>query len=485
MEEEAGDKIPLYKKVGRIILEQIENRTFLPGDRLPSQRELSRRLKVGIGTVQHAYADLEDRGVVRPKKRSGYFVAPGCPMAPAADGVAPFTPVPSSVNVLETAVSVMRSAARKNMVQLGSAVPNVRGKAVGELHLALKRHAGKVPNYEEDPRGYLPLRRRLAGRMQVGGDRVHPDEIIVTAGCQEALTIALRCIAGPGDVIAVESPCYYGALQALEVMGLKAVEIPASPVDGIDTRVLASVLGHGQVKGVLLNPAFSNPSGYLCSEEKKREIIRLIREYDVPLIEDDVFAELGFSGERPGTIKSLDRDGRVILCGSISKTLCPDLRVGWMAAGRYTESARRLKYISTLCAPCHPQFALAEFLENRRFERHLRWVRGEYRKRQKILIDAVRRRLPAETTVTRPEGGFLCWLKLPEGVDGLTLYRDAVQEKITLTPGEICSPTGAFKNHIRLNYAVASTEQIDDSMKILARLIHARAEVKGKKSILL
>ncbi len=461
----------LYKKVAKIISDQIENKVLHPGDQLPSQRQLSQQLKVSIGTVQHAYADLEDQGLILPKNRSGYYVRIFKSVSALSQVTESFTPTPSKITVLETAISVMRSAAQKDLVQLGSAVPNVQGKAVDQLHQALKRHAHKIPNYEEDPLGYLPFRRQLARRSYNTGKQCHPDEIVITAGCQEALTIALRCIAESGDSIAVESPCYYGALQAMEVLGLKAIEIPTSPVNGIDTQSLESALKTWPVKGILLNPSFSNPSGYLCPDSKKQKIARIISEHDIPLIEDDVFAELGFAGNRPRTIQSYDMGGRVILCSSISKTICPDLRIGWMIPGKYIEKARKLKFISSLCAPCHPQFALAEFLSTSKFERHIRSMVSDYQQKQHILLTSIKSSLPNETKVTQPQGGFLCWLRLPDKIDGLALYKNAISKGLSLTPGEICSPTGRFKNYIRLNYALASADQIEFSMKIIAKLI--------------
>ncbi|MEA3467038.1 MAG: PLP-dependent aminotransferase family protein [Thermodesulfobacteriota bacterium] len=468
---------PLYKKVGKIISNQIGNKTLQCGDRLPSQRQLSQQLNVSIGTVQHAYADLDDQGLIQPKPRSGYYVKAFniIPIAPPETDF--FKSTPAVVNIFETGVSVMRSAANKNIIQMGSAVPDVQGRAVTQLHQALKRNAHKVPNYGEDPLGYLPLRRQLARRSYNTGKSCHPDEIVITSGCQEALTIALRCIAKPGDVIAVESPCYFGMLQALELLELKAIEIPVSPVDGIDTVVLESVLENWPVKGIVLNPSFSNPSGYLCSDSKRREIARLISAYDVPLIEDDVFSNLGFSGERPKTIQSYDHDGRVILCSSISKSICPDLRIGWIMPGRYTEKARKLKYISTLCAPFHPQFALAEFLSTNRFERHLRSMAPLYQKKQGQLLNAIQHRLPEGTKATQPQGGFLCWLQLPKTINAFTLYQHAIKRGLSVLPGELCSPSGRYKNYIRLNCAVASAEQIDASMKTIADIINSQAEI--------
>ena len=211
------------------------------------------------------------------------------------------------------------------------------------------------------------------------------------------------------------------------------------------------------------------------SGKEKRKILGLISAYDIPLIEDDVFALLGFTGSRPRTIHSYDREGRVLLCGSISKILSPDLRIGWLIAGRYTQKARHLKYISTLCSPCHPQFALARFLSTRKLDRHLRAIAPHYMKKQQALINAINRHLPESTEVSRPMGGFLSWVKLPEDIDGLRLYRDAVLAGITITPGEITSPTGRYKNYIRLNYAVVPADEMDSAMRILAKLIDRQA----------
>ncbi|MCG8551284.1 MAG: PLP-dependent aminotransferase family protein [Desulfobacterales bacterium] len=461
-----------YQQINQMIRAQIRNQTLLPGDKIPSIRQLSRQLNVSIGTVQQAYAALEDQDLIFPKKRSGYYVKSRQRIFRPDTGA--FQPVPSEVSILETAISVVRSAANKDLLQLGSAIPNVSGDGVRRLHQEFKRQANKVLNYEEDPSGYLPLRRRLA-RCYIDGRRaVDPEDIVITAGCQEALTIALRCIAEPGDTVLVESPCYYGVLQALEWYQIKAVEIPVCPDQGMDMGILASVLESWPVKGMILNPAFSNPTGYLYPEHMKVKILELLAAYDLPLIEDDVFSRLGFTQTHPRSIHSYDTDGRVILCGSISKMLSPDFRVGWMIPGRYFEKARTLKFVTTLCNPCHTQFALARFLASRQLERHLRTVAGVYEKRQRHMIRSIRKWFPASTQISRPEGGFLLWVRLEQGIDGLTLYRNAVSEGVCITPGEICSPTGRYKNYIRLNYAVASKAETESAVKILARLINCR-----------
>lgn len=459
----------LYEHIGNVIRRQIRNHTLMPGDRLPSIRRMSRQMKVSVGTVQQAYAGLEDQDMIVPRQGAGYYVKARADVPPPE--AAAFTPVPSEVSVLDTAVRVMQTAARKDLLQLGSAVPDVSGPGVRRLHDEFRRQAGNIPNYDEHPSGYFRLRQRLARRLMDSGCAVDPEEIIITAGCQEALTLALRCIAGPGDTILVESPCYYGALQALECLGLRALEIPVSPETGPDLDELAAILAAWPVKGMLINPAFSNPTGYLCPKEKKARLLECLAVHDIPLIEDDVFAWLGYGETRPGSIYSHDRDGRVMLCGSISKVLSSDLRIGWLVGGRYARKARNLKFISTICNPIHAQFALAGFLTTRQLDRHLRSVTRGYMKKQQAMVHAIRRWFPEETRVTRPEGGFLAWVKLPETVDSMALHRQALESGITIAPGGIFSPTGRYRNYIRLNYAVASRDEMNSAVKTLAGLL--------------
>lgn len=462
----------LYEKTAGILLQQIENGSLQAGDKLPSIRQLSKKLKVSIGTVQQAYALLEDRQWITPKERSGYYVSP--PQRIPIDS--PQTPLlttkPSSVEITENAMSVVITASKKKLTQLGPAIPNLEGTAIKQIQKSLLKYASVTPNQCEDPQGYLPLRQQLARRSISTGKAFSADEVVITSGCQEALDIALRCIAKEGDIIAVESPCYHGGLHTLEVLGMKVVEVPVIPDRGIDLRRLEELILRWPVKAILLNPTFSNPTGYSCSDEAKQAIVHMLEQYDLPLIEDDIFAELGWAESRPRSIQSFDRDGRVILCSSISKTLSQDLRVGWMVPGRYTEKARTLKFVSSLCCASLQQFALADFLSTQRFERHLRWVTAEYCKRQQILLTLIQQYFPEGTHATQPQGGFVCWVKLPENIDGMKLYQDALASGISITPGEIYSPTRHFKNFIRLSYGVISENKMEWAIKELARLIN-------------
>ncbi|PCI27654.1 MAG: GntR family transcriptional regulator [SAR324 cluster bacterium] len=462
----------LYQKIAGIIEQQINDGVFRNGEKLPSIRQLSQRFSMSIGTIQQAYVELEDRRLITPRNRSGYYV--DCPqniISTATPTIESISPTPSKVDVLEMAIAVMTAARDESLVPLGSATPNVSGLAIRQLHQSIKSVASRTRNFNEDPQGYLPLRRLIAQRSPAMGKAFNEKEIVITAGCQEALTFALKCISQAGDLIAIESPCYYGILQILEVLGRKVVEIPVSPESGIDLGGLEDLLVKFPVKGLILSPSFSNPTGYPCSDETKQGILELLKKYDLPLIEDDIYSELGKNETRVRSIQSFDREGRVILCSSISKTLCQDLRIGWMVPGRYLKEARLLKFATTLYSPSIMQMALADFLSTQRLERHLRLVTVDYAKRQGILLRLLRQHFPQETKASRPKGGFISWIELPLPLDGTRLYHQALAEGISITPGEIFSPTRQFKNFIRLNYAIADEEVMEFAIKKLAALL--------------
>lgn len=462
----------LYQATAEKIIEQINNGSLRQGDKLPSIRQLSKQLQVSIGTIQQAYAELEDQQLITPKNRSGYYINRPQRISIPTPKTPSLKKEPCRVNVIETAMSVMMDSSQKASIRMGSASPNLSGVALKQLRKSIAKFAYEIPSFYEHPQGYPRLRQQLARRSITTGKPFGAEEIIITSGCQEALNLALRCITNPGDIIAVESPCYYGILQTLEVLGLKVVEVPVESDSGIDLSRLEELLAQWPIKGILLNPIYSNPTGYCLTDQKKQALVDLLKLHDLPLIEDDIYADLGWHESRPRSIHSFDTEGRVILCSSVSKTLSQDLRVGWMVPGRYFDQAKILKFVSTLCSPSLQQYGLADFLSTQRLERHIRWVTGEYYRRQRLFLNLIKRWFPEETQATQPQGGYICWIELPKEVDSTQLYQEALAIGIGITPGDLYSPTKQFKNFIRLNYGIAEDDEIEFAIKELARLIN-------------
>ena len=459
-------KQPLYEEVAGRISYLIEQGTLRPGDRVPSIRNLSRQLQVSINTVKEAYGQLEDRRLLEARPQSGYYVRGRLPELPAEPVVDPPALNPAEVSLTSVYRMVMRDLLDPKLLQLGIAVPSHQLLPVEKLNRMLaretRRFARQSVSYELPP-GNLRLRQQIAQRLLLSGCTLSPDQIVITSGCVEAVVLSLRALCRPGDAVIIETPVYFNFLQLIAELGLRALEIPASPRGGISLEALEYALdrNRGEVKACIVLTNFNNPLGGLMSDEDKQRLVELLETYQVPLIEDDIYGDLSFSDERPTVAKAFDKTGNVLLCSSFSKTLAPGYRVGWIAAGRYQEQIERGKMISSVATASPPQQAIAEFLANGGYDHHLRSIRRSYARQVAQMGDAIGRYFPEGTRVTRPRGGFVLWVEMPEMIDALRLYERAKKAGISIAPGQIFSVEGKFHNCIRLNAAVwdAAVEQ--------------------------
>lgn len=464
----------LYEVVARELIGRIEQGLYRPGDRLPGVRAFSARRRISVATALSAYRLLEDGGYIEVRPRSGFYVRSRPAPRPLDAAPAATATPPCAVTGQEMVLALVKAANDPGIVQLGAAVPDAAflpTRAVERaLATAARHHRARTSSYEMPP-GAPELRRQIARRMAEAGCAVTADEVVITNGCQEALTLALRAVTRPGDVVAIESPTFYGLLQALDSLGLEALEIPTHPREGISLEALRLAVDRWPVKACVLVPNYSNPLGYCMSDERKRGLTALLSAHGIPLIEDDIYGDLGFRAPRPSTCRGLAGDADVLYCSSFSKTLSPGLRVGWIAPGRHRERVEYLKYVTNLATPTVPQLALAELLESGRYERHLRQVRGEYARAVARMTDAVTRHFPAGTRITQPQGGFVVWVELPEHVDSFELARRALAAGVSIAPGPIFSATQKYRNFMRLSCARVWDAQVERAVAALARML--------------
>jgi DNA-binding transcriptional MocR family regulator len=259
----------------------------------------------------------------------------------------------------------------------------------------------------------------------------------------------------------------------LERLKLKAVEIPVHPQTGIDLNVLEQTLERYPIKACWSMTSFQNPTGATVSESRKRELVELLRKHEVPLIEDDVYAELYYGQHAPKPAKAFDTEGLVLHCGSFAKSLAPGYRVGWVAAGRYAQKVERLKLMTSLCASMPAQAAIADYLQHGGYDRHLRKLRNSLEDQLRAMLGAVARYFPAQTRVSQPSGGYFLWLELPEQIDSLKVFQVALAQGISIAPGPMFSPTRRFKNCIRLNYGSPWSETSERAMETLGKIIRS------------
>ena len=465
-----------YERFADDIAELIRSGVLGPGQRVPSVRYASQTHGVSPSTVFQAYYLLERRGLIRARPRSGYFVNAHAPRPFSEPQALEPQSESTDVDVSALVFSILESIKDPSTVPFGSAFPSPELFPLQRLSRSLASASRAM-----DPRmvvtdlspGNPQLRRQIALRYMVGGLMLPMEELLITNGALEALNLCLQAVTEPGDLVAIEAPAFYACLQVLERLKLKAVEIPVHPREGIDLGVLAQTLSKHPVKAVWCMTNFQNPVGASMPEEKKQQLVELLREHQVPLIEDDVYAELYYAQQAPKPAKAFDTDGLVMHCGSFSKSLAPGYRIGWVAAGRYAQKIERLKLMTSLCASMPAQAAIADYLQHGGYDRHLRRLRYALEEQQNAMLAAIARHFPAQTRVSHPAGGYFLWLELPEQMDSLKLFQMALAQGISIAPGPIFSPTQRFRNCIRLNYGSPWTDQSEKAMETLGRIVRS------------
>lgn len=470
---------PLYESLANEIARLIDTGTFRSGDRIPSVREMRRQHRVSAATVVQAYVSLENRGLIEARPKSGFFVrARWSALLPE---MKPSTP-PAQVKTISSSkllTKIFDMVGRPGIVPLGAACPSVDLLPAEKLSRMLRavdrNNATRALSYDTPP-GCEPLRRQIAKRSLVSGENLEPSEIITTVGCMEALHLSLRATTKPGDVIALESPNYFGLLHAIRELQLRVVEIPAHPRDGMDIEALARAVKRHKIAACLAVPNFNNPLGSVMPDANKREMVELLARKAIPLIEDDLYGDLHFGPTRPRTAKSFDRHGLVLLCSSFSKTLAPGFRVGWVAPGRFFDRVKMLKITNTVGTATLPQLAIAEFLQNGGYERYLRGVRQIYSKQVQRISEAVAELFPKGTSISRPSGGFVIWIGLPKECDAITLHEKALERNISIAPGPLFSAANAYKNFIRLNCGQLWSREIERALVLLGDLAKRQLE---------
>jgi DNA-binding transcriptional MocR family regulator len=463
-----------YEQLAADISAQIHAGVLRPGDRIPSVRKTSLARSISPGTVLQAYSLLEDRGEIHTRPRSGYYVSAhwhGLPEEPALSRPPKRS---SSVNVSGLVFEVLEAAKNKGTIPLGSAFPAPTlfpmEKLARSLTASMKPLDPWVTVANLAP-GSAELRRQIARGYLDAGLTVPSAEIVITSGALEALNLCLMAVTRPGDVVAVESPAFYASLQAIERLGLKAVEIPTDPREGVNLVALAAVLKKHDIKACWFMTNFQNPLGCLMPDENKKELVRLLAHHGVPLIEDDVYGELYFGGERPRPAKSFDRSGMVMHCGSFSKCLAPGYRVGWVAAGKFARQVEQLKLSTTLSASIPAQMAIADYLKHGGYQHHLRKLRHALMVQQNQLLQALATHFPRDVRISRPKGGYFLWVELPSSVDTLKLHGLAMEQQISLAPGPMFSGQRKYANCLRLNYGHPWSPKLEAAIARLGTLI--------------
>lgn len=460
-----------YRRIADQLAASVAAGVLRVGARVPSVREACATWGVSVPTVLQAYRLLEARGLIEPRPRSGYFVrAPRADAGAAPRGVRRALD-PSPIRTGDLIVDFLEAVADPRHVPLGTALPDAALLPTTQLArtLAAVTRRDRVRSAMlAIPSGAEELRLEIARRLVASRVTVGADDVVVTNGAMEAVSLGLRVLARPGDTVAVESPAYFGTLQIIQALGLRALEIPTDSREGIDVDALDDALARRRVAAVVVTPTVHNPLGVVLADERRRRLAAVLDAHRVPVVEDETYAELHYAAVRPPSLRAYARAAPILSCGSVSKTLASGYRVGWIVPGPVRNELLRLKAATTVATSMPAQLAVAEFLRAGGYDHHLRRLRVLLQRNVDRVRAEVLARFPAGTRVSSPSGGFLLWIELPEAADAHAVYERCLLRSVSVAPGPIFSAGGAYRHFLRLNAGLLWSDELARALQVVA-----------------
>ncbi len=463
----------LYLKLSDLIESQINKEVLKIGDKLPSVRVMQKEHGVSASTVLQTYYNLESKGLIEAKPQSGYYVR----FSPARFPAEPLKSQPECHSEGSTAEEIIDEVyyniSDRERILFSMGLPSPELIPVSKLNKSIVEAVRKLPaggTGFENVQGNLRLRRQIAKWTMIWGGQISPEEIVTTTGCMDALALSLAAVTERGDSIAVESPCFFSILQLAESMGLKVIELPTDPNTGIDINVLRKTANNRKLATVILMSNFSNPLGCCIPDEQKKDIVALLQNQNIPLIEDDIYGDIYFTKKRPKSCKTFDDSGIVLYCSSFSKTLAPGYRVGWVVPGKFLEKIKRLKLYREVSSATLQQEAIALFLENGRYEHHLRKLRNTLQSNSLQYVRTISEFFPKGTRISRVQGGLFLWVEFNINFDTYQLYKKAMKYNISIAPGRMFTLKNQFHNCMRISYGMPWNEKTEEALKKLGEI---------------
>lgn len=464
----------LYTRIANVLQQQILNGTLETGDKLPSLRTICKEYGVNQNTALNALYFLEGKMLIEARPRSGYYVR-------YSQSRAPEIPRPTSPAAIAKSADshFLVSRVYENLDETGCLLLSLGGPA-NELLPTAKLNKGLIQATRTlknngvayaKVEGNERLRRQIAKRAFSMECNLGHDDIIVTNGCVDALSYSMMTLTKKGDTIAMESPVSFGMLQLAQSLGLKVLELPTHPTTGVDLNALESAIKSGRVNILLLISNFSNPLGSCMPDEHKKAAVGLAEQYHVPIIENDLNGDIYFGAQRPKSCKTYDRSGIVLWCSSVSKTLAPGYRVGWVAPGKFKDKILRKKLYHSISSPALTQEVVAHFLESGRYDKHLRTLRQTLHGNLLKYTNIIANHFPEGTLASNPAGGAVIWVELPGRTDTSELYESAIRHKISFAPGRMFTLQHQYNNCMRLNYGLNWNDELKNGLIRLAQII--------------
>ncbi len=476
---DAMDSLPLYRQLAARYVDAIHTGSLKQGDRLPSLRSLMRLHAISLSTALQLCRAMESDGWVEARDRSGYFVRRPrrLAIAPMEEPLTVLPPDPAQYVGIHARVSdfVVRGRTAGDTLNFAIArgAPQLYpAEALRNAMTRALRHKPELLTSATPQKGNAQFRAVLAQRSLRIGMTIPPDEVLVTNGCIEALNLALRAVTQPGDTVAVESPTFYGLLQVLESLGMRALEIPTSPQTGISIEALElAIQTYDDINAVVVVPHLQNPIGSVMPDAHKQRLVHLCESHGIALVEDDTYSDLVESDTPLRALKSWDRTGNVIYCASLHKVLAPGLRLGWITAGRWHAQVEMLKYAQTRNNEALAQIAAGEFIAGGAYDRHLRRLRERLHVQRDQTADAIARYFPQGTRLNLPRGGLQLWVELPQRLSSVSVFDAALREHMLVAPGAQFSNSSRFDHYLRINCGWPYSDAVDAGLRRLGAIV--------------
>lgn len=456
-----------YETIGKFFEDQILSGVLAVGQKLPSIRNLTTQFKISINTATNVFWWLEKKGLVYSKPQSGYYVANIPAYQQELIEITDPLLKPSTLSTHELTTKVLHTINAKNITQLAISLADESYLPVAALKKAMTKNLPHL-NYNSI-QGSEILRKGIGQYSYAWGGKIKPNQVITTHGAIGALGLALKAVTQPGDIIALESPSYFGLFHLAESFGLKVIELPSHPIEGVSISSLEKVMP--KIKTAIFIANFNSPMGSLIPDENKKRIVELFHEYNKPLIEDDLYGDIYFSGSRPKPLKYFDKNGTVLWCGGFSKTLAPGFRVGWIVAESYFDDLMKIKAANMIATVGFGEHAIGEYILSGKYEKHLKQLRFFFQNNYFQLVESIAKHFPNSTKLSQPQGGLSLWVSLPEHINTSLLFEKALKQKIAFAPGRIFSLQNKYENCMRINLGLPFDNTVDAAIKSIGKML--------------
>jgi DNA-binding transcriptional MocR family regulator len=460
-----------FLKVANEIEMLIKHGVLKVGDKLPSLRKIAKEKNVSKNTALNAYFELERRGLIESKAKSGYYVTRQYKSERDLPSSSNPIQLESNNDISDVFTSIYINNGLKG-INLSSTQLSPELLPIPKLNKEIIASVRKLPygGVQYERFGNQKLKNQIALRSLRWGGNLKPDDIMPTQGCFDAIMLCLMTLLKPGDVIGMESPLHFGLINLAKSFGYKILELPTNPATGLELEALKETLRQGKIDLLLLMGNYSNPFGSCMPDENKKEVVRLLTKYDIPMIEDDIYSDFHFDNKYPTFCKTYDESGLVMWCGSVSKTLAGGYRVGWLVPGKFEKMIRKAKPYHPVNCNSITHEAVASFFENNRYDNYLKKIRHTLYHNSLNFLHVINEYFPADTKVTSPQGGMQLWVELNHKIDTMQLYNVAIANKVNISPGRTYTLQNQYNNCFKLSYGMVWNAKIENALKSLGKL---------------